>query len=127
MYNDPVQIHHRNTATGRHPHKRIIQRRERSTCLTFLANFSERVGEYFDALASAKRKSVYCSEMFEKTINDNNVDTDHHAICPPDNRAGGDSKLEELCQQDSLKFVMTANGASPTVMQLETTGRPGTM
>ena len=38
--------------------------------------------------------------MIARRLNDKNADTDNRAVLPPDYKAGGDSKREELCQQD---------------------------
>ena len=38
--------------------------------------------------------------MIAKKINDENADMDYHAVPPPEYQAGGDSKREDLCQQD---------------------------
>ena len=37
---------------------------------------------------------------------------DYHAVPPPENRAGGDSKREDLCQQDSERVTRMTPGAS---------------
>ena len=50
--------------------------------------FSARCGS-FAASASAKQKPVHCTAMTARNLNDKNAD-----------EAGGDSKREELCQQD---------------------------
>ena len=56
--------------------------------------------------------------MIARKLNDKNADMDHHAVPPPDNKAGGDSKREELCQQDPKQVTMTATLASSS------SGRP---
>ena len=39
-----------------------------------------------------------------------NDDMDYHAVPPPDCKAVGDSKREELCQQDPQTFTIMAFG-----------------
>ena len=56
---------------------------------------SKRAAESFAAFASAKQNP------------DNNADMDCHAVLPTENKAGGDSKREEVCQQDSKQFTIT--------------------
>ena len=63
---------------------------------------SKRARESFAAPASAKQKPVHCTAMIARKIDDKNADMDHH-------EAGGDSKHEELCQQDPQKFTINTN------------------
>ena len=60
--------------------------------------------------------------LVARKIIDKNVDMDYHAVLQPDDRAGGDSKREELCQQDHQTFTMTAKEASPCSRRLKATG-----
>ena len=47
-----------------------------------------------------------------------------YAVPPPDYKAGGDSKREELCQQDPQTFTTTATGASSSSGRLEAVKDP---
>ena len=47
---------------------------------------------------------------------------DHHAVLPSDFQAGGDSKREELCQQDPQPLTITAAGASSSLVRVEAAG-----
>ena len=59
--------------------------------------------------------------MIARIINDKNGDMDCHAVPPPQCRAGGDSKREDLCQHDSERVNTTASGATSSG-QLEAAG-----
>ena len=61
---------------------------------------SKRAGESFVASASAEQKPVHCTAMIARTIGDKKSDMDYHAVPPPDYIAGGDSKRQELCQEN---------------------------
>ena len=50
--------------------------------------------------------------MITRKLNDKNADVDYHAAHPPGYKAGGDSKREELCQEDPEQLTITATGAS---------------
>ena len=50
-----------------------------------------------------------------------NADIDYHAVPPPENQAGGDSKREDLCHQDSRIVTMMTTGSSSSG-QLEAAG-----
>ena len=43
--------------------------------------------------------------MIARKINDKNADMGHHALSAPDYKAGGDTKREDLCQQDPQQFT----------------------
>ena len=76
-----------------------------------LSSVSKCAGEYFAAQASAKQKSVHCTTMIARKLNDKDADMDYLAVLPPDYNAGGDSNREELCQQAPWQFTLTATGA----------------
>ena len=73
---------------------------------------SKRAGESFDTSASAKQKPIHQAVMIAKKINDKNADMDYHAVPTPKYRAGGDSRRENLCEQDSERVYITTPGAS---------------
>ena len=64
------------------------------------SSMGKRAGESFAASACAKQKPVHCTAMMAWRIIDKNADMDYHAAHPPGYKAGGDSKREELRQQD---------------------------
>ena len=66
---------------------------------------SKRAGESFATSASATQKPVHCAAMIATPTNDKNAHMDYHAAPPPEYRAGGDSKSEDLCQQDSQRAI----------------------
>ena len=78
-------------------------------------------GESFAASVNAKHKPVHGSGRITRKVSDKNADMDYHAVAPPEYRAGGDSKRENLCQQDSQRVNMTTTGTSSS-RQLETAG-----
>ena len=75
-------------------------------------SISKRAGESVAASAGAKQKPVCCSRLIVTRIGDKNANVDNHAVLPPDYKAGGDSKREELCQQNPQTFTFLATGAS---------------
>ena len=79
--------------------------------------------ESFATLASAKQKTVHCSGLLARKISDKNADMDHHAVPPPEYQAGGDSRRENLCQQDSARVNKTTPRASSSG-QLDATEDP---
>ena len=60
--------------------------------------------------------------LIARKLNDKNADMDYHVVPPTDYKAGGDSKREELCEQDPEQFTITATGASSFPGRLEATG-----
>ena len=66
----------------------------------------------FATSASAQRKPVHCSGLSARKFSDKNADMDYHAIFLPQHQAGGDSKRENLCQQDSERANKTTPGTS---------------
>ena len=62
-----------------------------------ISNMSKRAGESFAASARAKQKPVHCTSMIARKLNDKNADMDYHAVPPPDYKAGGNSKREDVC------------------------------
>ena len=91
------------------------------SCESFISSVSERARESFTALASAKQNPVPCSGLIARTLDDNNADVDCRAVPPPEHQAGGDSKRENRCQQDSERVNKTTPGASSS-RQLEAAG-----
>ena len=91
----------------------------------------KRAGESFVASENAKQKPVHGTAIIARRIYDNNADMNTHAVPPPDYKVGGDSKREELCQQDLQKFTIPASGAASSSERLEALGaassfgRPG--
>ena len=81
-------------------------------CESFVFQHEQTCRRIFAPSATAKRKPVHCSAMIARRFNDKNADMDFYAVSPPDYEAGGDSKREELCQQDPHTFTITATGAS---------------
>ena len=79
--------------------------------------------ESFATLARAKQKTVHCSGLLARKISDKNADMDHHAVRPPEYQAGGDSRRENLCQQDSARVNKTTPRASSSG-QLDATEDP---
>ena len=75
------------------------------------SSMSKRARESFAASACAKQKPVHCSGLIARKISDKNGDMDCHAVPPPEYRAGGDSKREDLCQHDSERVNKTTPGA----------------
>ena len=69
-------------------------------------SMSKRARDCFAASASAKQRPVDGTAMFVRKLNNNYADMDYHAVLPP-NKAGGDSKREELCQQVTENFTIT--------------------
>ena len=70
------------------------------------SNMSKRAGESFATSASAKQKPVHCSAMIARKMFDKNATwTIYHAVPPPEYQAGGVSKRENLCQQDSERVT----------------------
>ena len=63
-------------------------------------SMSKRAGESFAASASVKQKPFHCTAMIARRSNEKNAGMDYHAVPPPDYKAEGGSKREELCQQD---------------------------
>ena len=47
-----------------------------------------------------------------RKMSDKNADMDYHAVLPPEYQAGGDSKRENLCRQDSGRVNKTTLGPS---------------
>ena len=82
------------------------------------STMSKRAGEYFASSVSGKNKQFHCSAMIARKTCDEKVDTDYHALLPPEYQAGGDSKREHLRQQDSQNINITATGASSSSRQL---------
>ena len=82
------------------------------------SSMSKRAGESFAASASAAQKPAHCAAMIARKTNDTNADMDFHAVPPPVDKAGGDSKRAELCQQDPQTLTIKATGASSS------SGRP---
>ena len=62
--------------------------------------------------------------MIARNTDDKKADKDYHAVPPPDCKAGGDFKREELCQQDPQTFTITATGASSSSGRLEAVKDP---
>ena len=62
--------------------------------------------------------------MIARKWNDKNADKDCHAVPPPDCKAEGGSKREELCQQDLKTITITATGASSYSGRLEAVRDP---
>ena len=54
-------------------------------------------------------------------MNEKNADMDDHAVPPPQYQPGGDSKSENLCQQDSIRVSKVTLRASSS-RQLEAAG-----
>ena len=81
-------------------------------CEPLFSRMSKRARESFAALARAKQKSVHCTAMIARKMNDNDADMDCQAVLTPDYKAGGDSKRGELCRQDPQKITLTTTGAS---------------
>ena len=71
-----------------------------------------RAGESFATSACAKQKPVHCAAMLVRTLIDKHADIDYHAVPPPEYQAGGDSKRDNLCQQDSQRITRTRSGTS---------------
>ena len=63
--------------------------------------------------------------MIARRSNDKNADMDCHAVPPPDYKAEGGSKREELCQQDLKTITITATAASSTSGRLEAARNAG--
>ena len=72
------------------------------------------------ASASAIQKPAHCTAKIARKSNDKNADMDNHVVLPPDYKAGGDSKREELCQQEPQTFTKTTTG------EASSSGRPET-
>ena len=70
---------------------------------------------------TSQKKSVYCSGMMARKINDKNADMDYHAVPPPEIRGAGFSKCQDLCQQDSERVSRMTPGTSSSG-QLEAAG-----
>ena len=84
-----------------------------------LSIMSKRAGGSFATAASAKQKPVHCTAMIARKINGKNAGMGHHALSAPDYKAGGDTKREDLCQQDPQQFKK--NGCW-SIMKLRATG-----
>ena len=70
----------------------------------------------------ARNKPTHCTAMIARKLDDMNADMDCYAVPPPGCKAGGDSKREELCQQDPSSFSTTATGAASSSGRPEATG-----
>ena len=57
-------------------------------------------------------------------MNEKNADMDYHALLPPDYKAGGESKREELCQPDPQNITITATGVASSSGRREATRDP---
>ena len=76
----------------------------------------------FRYIGNLETKASSLGSNVGEKIDDKNADMDYHAVLPPDNKAGGDSKREELCQQDLQTITISATGASSSSEQTEATG-----
>ena len=79
----------------------------------------KRAGDFSASSARARQKPVRCTTITARRLNDKNADMDCHAVPPPAHKAGGDSKREELCQQDPQTFTIMATGAAPSSRRQE--------
>ena len=70
----------------------------------------------------ARNKPTHCTAMIARKLDDMNADMDCYAVPPPGCKAGGDSKREELCQQDPSSFSTTATGAASSSGRPEASG-----
>ena len=86
-------------------------------CEPLFFSMSTRAQEYFATSAGSKQK---VSSLL-RTHCEKNADMDYRAVPPPEYQAGGDSKREDLCQQDSDRVIRTTPGASSSG-QLEAAG-----
>ena len=75
-------------------------------------------------LQARNKKPVHCTAMIARRLKDKNAHMDCHAAPPPDYKAGGDSKREELRQKDPKQFTRTASGASSSSGRLEAMSEP---
>ena len=65
-------------------------------CEFYILQDQQKCRIIFRCIGSAKQKAVHCTAMIAKTSNDQSADMDYHGVPPPDDKAGGDSKGEEL-------------------------------
>ena len=70
--------------------------------LLSFSSMSKRAWESFATSAGAKQNPVHCSATTARKSNDKNADKDYHAVLSPEYQAGGDSKRENMCRQDSV-------------------------
>ena len=85
------------------------------------SSMSKCARESFATSASATQKPVHCAAMIATPTSDKNAHMDYHAAPPPEYRAGGDPKREDLCQHVSQTFNITMTGGSSS-RQLEAGG-----
>ena len=78
-------------------------------------------GASFAASGSATQKPVHCTGLLARKISDKNADMNHDAVPPPECQAGGDTRRDNLCQQDSARVNKTTPRASSSG-QLEAAG-----
>ena len=73
--------------------------------IPLFSRMSTCAGESFAASASAIQKPAHCTAKIARKSNDKNADMDNHVELPPDYKAEGDSKRQELCQQEPRTFT----------------------